>query len=199
VAEHANNRKGKSTQNSKQEQQKGITRGSEPPICLLPEHAEKGVRHKMRNCNKATVEEKKSLLNAYFEKKKGKGAKKLRDHDEKGEERTAETISTLVRATFGNCTTRVLCTDIGSDINCMPPDLFHELQSKNSNMNITVLAPPRHFTLAATVDSKDQPIYMYNSESVVVCCYKTDVRTSPGPPNTGRTRIGHKGDASRSM
>lgn len=96
------------------------------PVCLWPPCAKLGLRHFVFKYDKFPEDRVAELLEAFKRKKEGKSAA-VRNADTTPKDDDVEKTSTLLRMTFYGAVTRVLCTDIGSNINLMPPQLCEEL------------------------------------------------------------------------
>lgn len=130
------------------------------PVCLWPPCAKLGLRHFVSTCDKCPKDKVAELLEERRKKRGGKSAA-IRESEGSQRDGDVENTSTLVRTTFNAAVTRVLCTDIGSDINLMPPELCEEISEKDKELQILHFKTPRKFRLAASEDANDQPIFLY--------------------------------------
>ena len=123
------------------------------PKCLNEECPE---YHYLYKCKNTSPEKKKELLKAYRESKQAQkvNAKAVRS------EKQADTSrdSTLFRACFAHKTESVVCTDIGSDINLLPPTVLFELQNFGAEMTVVKLPKLRSFGLAVENNSDGQKV-----------------------------------------
>lgn len=73
-----------------------------------------------------------------------------------------------VETTFASSVSRVVCSDIGSDINLMPPSLFTELLGREAYMEVTTLAAPRKFGLAVSTSKDSSKLYVEYDRTVKI-------------------------------
>lgn len=71
-----------------------------------------------------------------------------------------------VETTFGSSVTRAVCNDIGSDIHLRPLSLFTALLARETERDVTVLAAPRKFWLAAGTSKIDENLFVECARAV---------------------------------
>lgn len=127
------------------------------PICLYPPCQRKGVRHHIRDCRECSKEEGEKLLKEFMDKKYSKKVKKAFDSVLSD---ASKTSSIHVETTFANSVTRIVCNDIGSDINLMPSSLFTTLPARGAEVEVKVLAVPGKFGLAVMTSKEAENLFV---------------------------------------
>ena len=125
-----------------------------PPKCLNEACSE---YHLVRDCKMTSAELAKKLVQQQREKKQAdmRAAKAVRsnsspDVPEGSHVTRAQMNSTLFRACFAQVSECIVCADIGSDINLLPPTLLNELQDSGAKMTVVKFAKVRAYGLAVT-------------------------------------------------
>ena len=98
--------------------------GRKVPICLLPAHREKGVRHYVRDCPDCTPQKEKKLVEEFKKKsnedcKEVQRAKSTNSLQPKIDRCNGDEPGVLFSAVFGGKIRETVCADIGSDANLM--------------------------------------------------------------------------------
>ena len=142
-AKSAKNMEGDATQ------EKGQKRRSDPPDCLLPRCNKK---HYIRDCDLATVDEKKNLVAELRQKRRKTDHKsKVNAIQTEPAEHDSMDNSSLFTATYCNGALEfTLMADQGSDVNIISPDLLAKLKEANPSVSVTKLASKREFGNANT-------------------------------------------------
>lgn len=140
------------------------TKSKYPHLCLNEECAEKGLRHPVMRCNKTRRERSIELLEKH--KKQLEDKRKVGQVSDSVGEGTEK--STLINASFANVLLRIICTDIGSDINLMGPDLLTDLLEKGAKVSVREYSTPRNFNLAILKGQNGEDIYVQCDKEVTL-------------------------------
>lgn len=85
----------------------------------------------LSECDRTSKKEAQQLIKKYKEQSKdrnlGAEVKKVVDPEMQN---VTKKNSTMLNAMFAYCVRCIICTDIGSDINLMPPNLFHAIRKE---------------------------------------------------------------------
>ena len=126
-----------------------------PPLCLYSKCRKDNKYHFLRNCTECTdPEERKRLLNEFRAEQKGK-TRILKD-----KERNVEDSTTLMKATFAETLTKVLCADSGSDVNLIGPKDLAALLSSGAEVKVKKFHAPRQYQMAAEEDIDDNKVFV---------------------------------------
>ena len=163
----SNRSKGNGKKGGAKHEEKSDQKKSDRPLpkCLNSDCEE---HHYMSDCKNTPADKKKELLRQFREKKRAEerqaGAKAVRTDTADARSRD----STLFRACFGRKVEETLCTDIGSDINLMPPSLFKDLKSAGATMEVVKFAKVRSYNLAVENDADGQKVFVTCDKQVTL-------------------------------
>ena len=131
--------------------------GKGAPICLYPECAKKDRHDFLKDCDRFTdYAERKKLFEDYRAVKNRYGVRKLGNQDTAAVEQN----NLFIQATCAGSVQRIICTDSGSEINLLPPDVAATLLASSIDMRVTTFQAPRKYGMATKNLAQAEPVYV---------------------------------------
>ena len=146
----------------------------EPPVCLLPAHKAKNIRHWLKDCPDCDEKTRKKLRTTYAEERKKKAVGGTKRVGERSNSQTSES-SILFNATYADRVRDIVVADIGADINLMGEILLNKLQCAGAKVHVTDLPRPMRYRMAAGTTPKGENAEIV-CERTVVADLKLHVR-----------------------
>ncbi|MEM1369510.1 MAG: hypothetical protein AAGG02_16175 [Cyanobacteria bacterium P01_H01_bin.15] len=128
----------------------------EPPLCLLEEHAQKGIRHFMRDCTACSQKQKDKLLEEYYKKKRRQAGSARRTADTNIVDESFNSVN--FGAVFEEKWRGTICTDIGADDNIIDFSTIAQINSAGVVCDPKPLLRPRDFRMAALLEDGTQAV-----------------------------------------
>lgn len=129
------------------------------PLCLLPEHKEKGYRHYVKDCKACSPEMKQKLLAEHKSRTGGTAKRALAA--------IPENSGVIFSATFGNKIRSTVCADIGADANILGNSMVKKFKESGVEFSVETLPTKSVFEMAASLPN-GEPASLMCDKAVVV-------------------------------